>query len=435
MPVDAATTVELTRTVQDVLAEEATRRSAAGDLQLTEAAQEALAMATLRDELRRIDAEHVADGRSRLSDDDEDMLVSTVLATAVGRGPFDLMLADETVEDIAATRFDVVFTYHSDGTVRRRTERWWSSAQELSNLLSHVARTQGRTERQFNAQHPLLTMRIGRGLRLAAQRDVSENVSFTLRRNTLGKVMMADLVGRNMFPMLLGDLFTAMGAAAEMRVAIGGATGSGKTTLSRAILNEQLPGRRIVVIEDTAELDLFDEAVHPNVESWEQREANSEGEGAVGIGELVKHGLRNRPDLLIVGEVRGADAAIPMLEAMTHGQASLTTVHADDALGVVSKLALFLGKGDSAMSRESAHDNLSQALDFVIQCDRGVNGARFVSEVIEVAGFDGTQVTTNTIYQAGRDGVAHSMHRISEAHCRKLSRAGFDAGRLGSAWR
>jgi Flp pilus assembly CpaF family ATPase len=278
-------------------------------------------------------------------------------------------------------------------------------------------------------------MRIGRGLRLAAQRDVSENVSFTLRRNTLGKVMMADLVGLNMFPPMLGDLFTAMGSAPEMRIAIGGATGAGKTTLSRAILNEQPPERRIVIIEDTAELDLFDEALHPNVESWEQREPNSEGEGAVTVGELVKHGLRNRPDLLIVGEVRGADAAIPMLEAMTHGQASLTTVHADDALGVLRKLALFLGKGADAMSRESAHDNLSQALDFVIHVDRGRDGGRFVSEVIEVAGFDGTQVTTNTIYQFDHDGGERAMHRMSESHVRKLRRVGFDPDRLGSAWR
>jgi Flp pilus assembly CpaF family ATPase len=435
MPVDEATTAQLTRVVQDALAEEATRRSEAGDVQLTPAAQEALAMRTLRTELRRIDEGRLSVGGSRLTDDDEDALVSTVLATAVGRGPFDLMLADETVEDIAATRFDMVFTYHSDGSVRRRPERWWPSAQALSNSLSHIARTQGRTERQFNAQHPLLTMRIGRGLRLAAQRDVSENVSFTLRRNTLGKVMMADLVGLNMFPPMLGELFTAMGRAPEMRIAIGGATGAGKTTLSRAILNEQPPERRIVIIEDTAELDLFDEALHPNVESWEQREPNSEGEGAVTVGELVKHGLRNRPDLLIVGEVRGADAAIPMLEAMTHGQASLTTVHADDALGVLRKLALFLGKGADAMSRESAHDNLSQALDFVIHVDRGRDGGRFVSEVIEVAGFDGTQVTTNTIYQFDHDGGEQAMHRMSESHVRKLRRVGFDPDRLGSAWR
>lgn len=435
MPVDPSTAVALTRTVQDALAEEASSRSANGELQLTPAAQEALAIRTLRAELRRLDEAQLAAGRPRLTDAEEEAIESTVLATAVGRGPFDLMLADESVEDIAATKFDMVFTYHSDGSVRRVRDQYWSSPQELSNSLSHIARTQGRTERQFNAQHPLLTMRIGRGLRLAAQRDVSEHVSFTLRRNTLGKVTMGDLVGREMFPQVLGDLFVALGQAPEMRTVIGGATGAGKTTLSRAILNEQDALRRIVVVEDTAELDLYDDEFHPNVESWEERLPNSEGEGGVTVGELVKHGLRNRPDLLIVGEVRGADAAIPMLEAMTHGQASLTTVHADDAQGMLRKLALFLGKGEDAMNREAAHDNLSQAIDFLVHVDRGNDGRRYVSEVVEVSGFDGTQVTTNTIYEAGRDGAQQSMHRMSDQHVRKLRRVGFDPDRLGSAWR
>ncbi|MGB3733312.1 MAG: ATPase, T2SS/T4P/T4SS family, partial [Ilumatobacter sp.] len=184
-----------------------------------------------------------------------------------------------------------------------------------------------------------------------------------------------------------------------------------------------------------AELDLFDEDLHPNVESWEQRESNSEGEGSVLLSELVRQGLRNRPDLLIVGEVRGADAAIPMLEAMTHGQASLTTVHADNAQGVLSKLALFLGKGQESMSRENAHDNLAQALDFVIHVDRGRDGRRFVSEILEVSGFDGSHVTTNLVYTAGARGEGHTMHRMSETHAQKLMRGGFDAARFGGAWR
>lgn len=435
MAVDPTTTGNVLRTVQNVLAEDASRRARDGGVQLSETAREALAMRTLRAELRKVDQVRVGSGRGPLSDADESELIANVLANAVGRGPFDLILADPTIEDVAATRYDLVFTYHSDGSVRQRPKGDWTSEAELANSLSHIARTQGRTERQFNSQHPLLTMRIGRGLRLAAQREVSDNVSFTLRRNTLDKVTIPDLVGLGMFPEVVGDFLRALGSGPEMRVAFGGATGAGKTTVCRAILNEQVPERRIVVIEDTAELDLFDEDLHPNVESWEQREPNSEGEGSILLSELVKQGLRNRPDLLIVGEVRGADAAIPMLEAMTHGQASLTTVHADDAQGVLSKLALFLGKGDESMSRENAHDNLAQALDFVVHVDRGTDGRRFVSEILEVAGFDGSHVTTNVVYEAGPAGEGHTMHRMSESHARKLLRGGFDATRLGGAWR
>jgi len=434
MAVDRNISQVLLEAVRAVLVDEATRRSESGRPVLDDVAMRALSSKAARDELRSIDQRRIADRLPRLTEQEETALVASVVAMSVGLGPFDVLLADPTVEDICATRFDCVFTYHSDGSCKRHEDAYWDNEKAMADEIAFIARSRGRTERQFNAQHPLLTMRIGRGLRLAAQRDVSENVSFTLRRNTLGKVAIADLVGMKMFPQVIGDLLLAFANAPEMRVAIGGATGAGKTTVMRAMTNDTDELRRLIIIEDTAELDLFDANTRANVESWEQREANSEGEGMVPLSELVKQGLRVRPDLLIVGEVRGSDAAIPMLEAMTHGQASITTVHADDAMGVLNKLALFLGKGEDSMNSESAHNNLSQALDFVVHVDRGVNGQRFVSEVLEVSGFDGKQVTTQPIYTA-HDGDGHTMHRLTDSHLRKLERAGFNPDRLGQGWR
>ena len=176
-----------------------------------------------------------------------------------------------------------------------------------------------------------------------------------------------------------------------------GPTGSGKTTLVRACLGELEPHERVVVIEDTAELDLFDAVAHPNVESWEARLANNEGEGAITQGEQVKHALRYRPDWLVCGEVRDSDAAVPMLKAMTHGQSSLTTVHSASAIGALDKLALYLGTGDDRLPPEVAHNQLHQAIDFVVHLERGADGRRHVTEVLEVAGFDGQRCTTNTI--------------------------------------
>jgi len=298
-----------------------------------------------------------------------------------------------------------------------------------------VARTKGRTERQFNAQHPLLVMRIGNGLRLAATRDVAQHVTFSLRRNRLGKVSLADLVGLGMFPPVLADLFRAFALAHEMRWVVSGATSAGKTTLVRAMLHELPPERRLVVIEDTAEIDAFDEVLHPNVESWERREPNSEGQGEIPIGELVAHGLRYRPDLLTVGECRDSATAVPMLKAMTHGQSSVTTVHAYDARGGLDKLALFLGTGVDQIPLAAAHHQLSQAIDFLVHVDRGVDGQRFVAEVVEVAGFDGERVTTNTIYEADGVGQGSTLNRLTDTHAAKLRRAGFDAAALGSVWR
>ncbi len=398
--------------------------------------QQAFVGHVLGQELRRIDEQRVRDGEERLSAAVEDDLVERVLAETVGLGPVELLLADDTVEEVVAPRFDLVFLVRSDGSIEQYPERLWRDETAMAAWIAHLARTAGRTERQFNAQTPRLVMRVGEGVRLAATRDVSQHVSFALRRNTIGKAaVLGELVARGMVPEVLADLARAWMRSGQMRIVVVGATAAGKTTFVRACLGELDALVRVVVIEDTAEIDLFDEALHPNVESWEERLPNSEGEGAVSLGELVKHGLRYRPDWLVVGEVRDSDAAVPMLKAMTHGQASLTTVHANSALAGLDKLALYLGTGEDRIPLEVAHHQLSQAIDFVVHIDRGTDGCRFVSELVEVAGFDNGRVMTNTIYTAERAGEGRTMHRLSPIHLAMLRHAGFDTDRLGEGWR
>lgn len=422
----------LVRAVQQELAEDAARRADEGKAPLAVSAQRALAIKFLVGAFGRIDQERLAAGELRLSELEEQRITEEVIAGSTGLGAVDVLLSDDTIEEVVATRFDLVFTYHSDGSVRMLPRSPWSTVSELSDWLSFVARTKGRTERQFNSQTPLLVMRLGNGLRLAATRDVSQHVTFSLRRNILGKVTLADLVGLGMFPPVLGELFKAFALAHEMRWVIVGATSAGKTTLLRAQVNELPPERRLVIIEDTAEIEAFDETRHPNVESWEVRESNSEGLGAIGHDELVAHALRYRPDLLGVGECRTSASAVPMLKAMTHGQASVTTVHAYDARGGLDKLALFLGTGQEKIPIDAAHHQLSQAVDFLVHVDRGADGRRFVSEVVELAGFDGQRCTTNTIFTAADGG--RTMGRLTQPHADKLTRAGFDVTELGGAW-
>lgn len=433
--IDTRLLATLSRVVQDALEQDATARVQSSRPSLHREGQEALADAVLRAELQRIDSERLATGAARLDAEAEQSIIDRVLALVVGLGPVELLLRDPHVEEVVATRHDLVFVYRSDGSIEQVTERLWASEGELESWLAHLARTAGRTERQFNAQAPLLVMRLGEGLRLAATRDVSQHVSFALRRNTLGRVSLADLERLGMLPPVVAELLRACMRASEIRVVFSGPTGSGKSTLVRACLG-QLPAlARVVIVEDTAELDLFDPVSRPNVESWEERLANNEGEGAITQGQQVKHALRYRPDWLVCGEVRDSDAAVPMLKAMTHGQSSLTTVHAATALGALDKLALYLGTGEDRLPPEVAHSQLHQAVDFVVHVDRRADGRRLVTEVLEVAGFDGRRCTTNTIAALDSSGSVATMQRLEDRHVRMLDRAGFDAALLGGGWR
>ena len=152
---DSALVDRLVRGVQDALEVEATRHSDNGGTPMSEAQQEALALSVLNREFRRIDEERLAAGSARLSPGDESRLIDEVVAATVGLGAMDLLLADPTVEEISATRHDLVWVVRAGGEPTLAPHSVWRSERELADWLSHLARTKGRTERQFNAQKGL----------------------------------------------------------------------------------------------------------------------------------------------------------------------------------------------------------------------------------------------------------------------------------------
>jgi pilus assembly protein CpaF len=241
-------------------------------------------------------------------------------------------------------------------------------------------------------------------------------------------VTLPNLVDRNMVPPHVSDMLQAAMASDLMRIVFVGATGAGKTTLARACLDELGQEKNVVIIEDTAEIDMWHRERHPLFHSFEVREANSEGEGSIPMSLMVKQTLRHRPDWFSVGECRDGDTAAEMLKAMTSGHSSLTTVHAESAQGGIAKLALMLAMSESQLSLSVAHNLISEGVDLIVHVAKNpADGVRAITEVIEVAGFDGEQAAVNQIYRASSSQFGYAQASpFTEPLAQRLQAAGLD---------
>ncbi len=412
----------LLATARNGLSKETQRRSLDGEPMLSDRSKETLVVGLIQRELAVIDGELVAEGKEQIPIDMQAQLSRSIMAATTGLGPVDSILRDPLVEEILGY-WDRITVYRAgkDRQVVQGEDTPWSSQQDLVDWLAFVARNRGTTERSFNAGNPLLVLRLGTGLRLAAQMEVGERVSFALRRNTMGRVTLKDLSVAGMFPAEVQEFLAAAVRLREGGVIFAGTTGAGKTTLLRACLDLRDRQDHLVVVEDTRELDLYDPEHHPMVSSWEVRLPNAEGAGGVSMGDLVRHGLRMRPDMMAVGEVRDGEAAEQMLAAMTFGASSWSTVHAKSAVGALDKLQLYLGM--SGMPSAVAQQQIASAVDFVIHVRLdSATGKRGISEIVEVSGFDGTRCITNKVY----DSETGTLNVFSETARSDLAAVDFD---------
>lgn len=207
---------------------------------------------------------------------------------------------------------------------------------------------------------------------------------------------------------------------AKVNIIISGGTGAGKTTFLNLLLNELSPLERIITIEDTKELQFKS----PNQVRLYTAMANSGMENPLQMRDLVKNTLRMRPDRIIVGEVRGAEA-FDMLQAMNTGHdGSMCTLHANSPVEALSRLeSLFLFAGYE-VPVSTVRKQISSALDFVIQLDRNENGERVVSEVLELTRMDGQVISTQKIGIRGEYGLEFSG--IVPASMKKLINVGLE---------
>lgn len=399
--------------------------------------QRALAASITRQWLTELAAQRSAEGIPSLDAHTEDALRRDALDHLFGAA-LQRYIDDPTVREVRLNGADVGFVIRTDGT-KEPLSCLVRSDGELISLVQSLARQASSTaggERRFDAAHPVLDLQLGGGHRLWATMGVTDRPCVVIRRHDFGELTRLPELGmRGMFPPPVEDLLAAC-AAARLNIVIAGGTGTGKTTLLRAMCNEIPAGRRVVVIEDSPELglDLLSD-LHPDQVTMCKREDNIEGVGGFSLADLVRSALRGSPDYVIVGETRGHEV-LPMLLAMSQGnEGSMSTVHARSSGDVWFRLATYAAMAPEALSFEASAALIAGALDLVVflspravSVPGGSPGA--VTSVRELTGCEAGRVTSNEVIGLRGGGKLFVGAGFRPETAERLLAAGYDTARL-----
>jgi pilus assembly protein CpaF len=418
----------VTRAVKEGLADARSARDRDHRQRMSDADERAFARQLVARELDRLAHHRLAAGVDPLDHDAEEAIAELVMASTLGLARLQPYLDDPNVQDIHVRGCESTWLKRRDGA-RLAAPPVVDTDEELVELIRLVAARMGRTERRFDAAAPELNFQLADGSRLFAVMDVSTRPSLVIRKHLFSLASIDELRERGMIDHgLLG--FLAAGVRARRNLIVTGGTGTGKTTLLRALLNEVPVLERIITIEDAYELglDRFPE-LHPDHDALQARPANIEGHGAISMLDLARMALRMDPDRVVVGEVRGGEA-FPMLMAMSQGNnGSMCTMHADSSKSVFPKLAAYVAMADTALPVDTVNLLIATALHFVVHIEM-IDGVRRVASVREVVDADGARIVSNEVYAPALDGRAVPAYPMRATTLELLEAHGFDPGLL-----
>ncbi|GLY17701.1 Flp pilus assembly complex ATPase component TadA [Kineosporia rhizophila] len=373
-------------------------------------------------------------GRTPPEADEETELAEGIHAALFGVGRLQPLLDDPLVENIDINGCDQVFVGYADGR-EVAMPPVAESDDELIELVQLLGAYSGLTSRSFDVANPQLDLRLPDGSRLSAVMGVCPRPAISIRRSRLSRVTLDQLVANESLTPELAS-FLAAAVLARKNIMIAGATNAGKTTMLRALAHEIPATERLITVERSLELGLGEFAdLHPNVVPLEERLPNSEGQGAIGMADLVRRSLRMNPSRVIVGEVLG-DEIVTMLNAMSQGNdGSLSTIHANSALEVFNRICTYAIQSAERLPTEATMMLIAGAIDFVVFVERrndyaeGGRLRRIVTSVREVNGVDG-RVLSSEVFQPGTDGRAVPAAPI--ACIDELIAAGYDPAAMSS---
>jgi pilus assembly protein CpaF len=352
----------------------------------------------LREELGLLVERLLLDSGAALNGQERKRMVSDIQDEIMGLGPLQPLLADPTVSDILVNGPSQVFVER-----RGRLELTDVVFSDNDHLMKIIDKIVSRIGRRVDESSPMVDARLPDGSRVNAIIPplALDGALLSIRRFAVVPLTIRDLIDKRSLTPLLADLLSAM-VKSKMNIVISGGTGTGKTTMLN-VLSSAIPHHeRIVTIEDAAELQLQ----QPHVVRLETRPPNIEGKGEVGQRALVRNSLRMRPDRIILGEVRGAEV-LDMLQAMNTGhEGSMATVHANSARDALTRMENMAGYGGAAIPQDAMRQQISSAINAVIQIARLNDGRRKIISVHEITGMEGDIITMQEIYRFQQTGVA-----------------------------
>jgi Flp pilus assembly CpaF family ATPase len=366
--------------------------------------------------------ERATSGEPPLERDEEEYVVRLALDMLFGLGLLQLYIEDPAVENIDVNGCRRAFVTYADGR-KEFVGAIASSDEELVSLVRAAATRFGLSERRFDAGQPELDLRLPDGSRLSAVMSVTSHPVVDIRRHRLGDQDLAGLVELGTVPEQLAQFLRAA-VRARQNILVSGAMNAGKTTMLRALAAEIPSTERLVTIEQSLELGLDQQSErHPDCVAMEARLPNTEGEGAIGMAQLVRRSLRMNASRVIVGEVLG-DEIIPMLNAMSQGRSgSMGTIHADSSAGVFRRIAAYAVQSPERLPLEATNLLIAGSIHYVLHMDTAevASGVRrVVSSVREVVDAEGPLVISNEIWRPGPDRRAVPGSPLSERSLRAL---------------
>jgi pilus assembly protein CpaF len=361
------------------------------------AAMEKMPEDRLRIELKVLVEQLLAEQGTVLNQDERARLVRDIQNEVLGLGPLEPLLADPTISDILVNTCNTIYVERR-GKIEPTDVRFTNNA----HLMKIIDKIVSRIGRRVDESSPMVDARLPDGSRVNAIIPplALDGPILSIRRFPADPLRMEDLLKLKSLTPEMGEIIAGL-VKAKVNMIISGGTGTGKTTMLNVMSGFIPANERILTIEDSAELQLQ----QPHVVRMETRPPNIEGKGEVTQRALVRNSLRMRPDRIIVGEVRGAEA-LDMLQAMNTGhEGSLTTIHSNSPRDALTRLENMVGMAGMNLPPKAMRQQISSAISVVLQLVRYSDGKRRVASLQEITGMEGDVITMQEIFSYAQTGI------------------------------